>query len=212
MNQHDHTRQPQGVTLASASPRRQELLRQIGVPFQVVNHQVPETLRDHESAEQFVTRLAREKARDVVRRQPADASPVVLGADTVVVCDDRILGKPVDGEHALQMLSLLSAREHHVLSAVAVVSRDHCREALSATKVEFRRLDPAELEAYWQSGEPRDKAGAYAIQGRAAVFVRNLQGSYSGVMGLPLYETAELLEAFDVPCWQLPEADSGGRP
>ena len=198
----------QVILLASASPRRQELLRQIGVPFQVVNHRVQEEVLPGESPAEFVCRLALEKAQSVLDHTPADRQPVVLGADTAVVSGSSILGKPADRADALRMLRLLSGSRHQVYSAVALVSRAAREVALSTTEVEFRPLDDAELEAYWRSGEPRGKAGAYAIQGLAAGFIKNLKGSYSGVMGLPLYETAQLLSAFGVSCWQPPRGQS----
>lgn len=198
-----------GILLASASPRRQELLRQIGVPFQVTRHRVDETPFEGESPTAFVQRLALEKACSGLDHQPADGNPVVLGADTVVVCEQRVLGKPSDRADALGMLRLLSGRWHRVYSAVALASRDSREVVLSSSEVAFRPLERAELEAYWQSGEPRDKAGAYAIQGLGAVFVRELRGSYSGVMGLPVFETAQLLKKFGIPCWQSPSAHHG---
>ena len=197
------------IVLASASPRRQELLQQIGVPFQVVGHQVEEELLAGELPQDFVTRLALEKAQSALDHLPADQDKVVLGADTAVVCEQTILGKPADQADALRMLKLLSGRRHLVYSSVALVSRQQREVALSATEVEFRSLASAELEAYWHSGEPRDKAGAYAIQGLAAVFVSGLKGSYSGVMGLPLFETAQLLSRFGIQCWQPPFRQTG---
>jgi septum formation protein len=190
------------MLLASASPRRQELLRQIGVPFQPVLHRIVEEALEGEAPGEFVTRMALEKARSVLDHLPADQNRVVLGADTVVVCDQIVLGKPANREDALRMLRLLSGRTHLVYSSVALVSRQRQEVALSTTVVGFRSLTIEELEAYWRSGEPQDKAGAYAIQGLAAVFVNSLQGSYSGVMGLPLFETAQLLDKFGVPRWQ----------
>jgi septum formation protein len=198
----DRSQETAVILLASASPRRQELLRQIGIPFQSVRHRIVEHALDGEAPGDFVTRMALEKARSVLDHLPADQHRVVLGADTAVVCDQAILGKPVDREDALRMLRLLSGRSHLVYSSVALVSRQQQEVALSTTVVEFRPLDSEELDAYWRSGEPRDKAGAYAIQGLAAVFVSSLQGSYSGVMGLPLFETAQLLSKFGVPHWQ----------
>lgn len=192
------------ILLASASPRRQELLQQIGVPFQVVNHRIEEALLAGETPEAYVTRLAFEKAQSVLDHLPTEQNPVVLGADTAVVCEQTMLGKPADQADAMRMLRLLSGRKHQVFSSVALVSRQQREVALSTTEVEFRVLESEELESYWRSGEPRDKAGAYAIQGLAAVFVKSLNGSYSGVMGLPLYETAQLLNRFGVPCWQPP--------
>ncbi len=213
MNRRKRPRQQgPGILLASASPRRRELLQQIGVPFQVVHHTVEEFQLEMETPADFVRRLALEKARSGLVQQPADTGHIVLGADTVVVCGNQILGKPIDRNDALRMLSLLSGRQHLVHSAVALASRERHQLALSTTKVEFRVLEREELEAYWRSGEPRDKAGAYAVQGLAAVFVRSLHGSFSGVMGLPLFETAQMLESFGVPRWQSHHSDRADEP
>ncbi|HHJ16756.1 MAG TPA: septum formation inhibitor Maf [Gammaproteobacteria bacterium] len=184
------------IILASASPRRQALLRQIGVSFRQQVTEIDETPWDNEAAEAYVTRLALEKARAVHAQLGNDEAPV-LGADTAVVVDGRPLGKPRDAQHARELLGQLSGREHRVLSAVALVAG---REAVhvSDSRVWFRRLGDDEIDAYWRSGEPRDKAGAYAIQGLGAVFIERLEGSYSGVMGLPLYETARLLQDFGI--------------
>lgn len=181
------------ICLASRSPRRRELLHQIGVDFDVIDVDVDEQRRPHEPAEAFVARVALDKARAGRGALPVGSPMPVLGADTAVVVDDEVLGKPQDGADAGRMLSLLSGRTHRVLTAVALVAG---RETVcvSASNVTFRALDDAECAAYWASGEPADKAGAYAIQGLAAVFISNLEGSYSGVMGLPLYETATLLQ------------------
>lgn len=178
------------VILASASPRRAELLRQIGVDFDVSPADIDETPAPAESPADYVRRMALEKARVV--REPG--GPVVIGADTAVVLESRIMGKPRDREHGLAMLARLSGRTHRVLSAVAVLDKRGERLALSISRVRFRAVSVAEAQAYWATGEPCDKAGGYAIQGRGAVFVTRLCGSYSGVMGLPLYETARLLE------------------
>jgi septum formation protein len=183
---------PFDIYLASASPRRQELLSQIGVRYEVVKVTVPEIPSSGEKAQHFVQRVALEKAQAGKRLlDPYDPHPI-LGADTAVVIDGSILGKPVNKNDALDMLSRLSGRSHQVMSAVAIVAE---REtvALNISQVTFRKLEHAEIEAYWQSGECHDKAGAYAIQGRAAIFIEDLQGSYTSVMGLPLYETAQLL-------------------
>jgi len=176
------------LVLASASPRRSELLNQIGVRFHQWVIEIDETPRERESAEDYVRRVALEKAR-AVQRELGDDEVLVLGADTAVVVDETVLGKPADFAHAREMLRRLSGRAHRVFSAVALVSE---------SAVWFRSLSDAEIDAYWQSGEPRDKAGAYAIQGLGAVFVERLEGSYSGVMGLPLYETAQLLNEFGI--------------
>ncbi len=193
-------RDPQ-LYLASSSPRRRSLLEQIGVRYELVSAPVDESALPGESAETFVLRLALAKARagraalvgrGALAGRPDGLARPVLGADTAVVVDGEILGKPRDRDDGLAMLRRLSDRSHRVLSAVAMVGE---REAtrLSASRVTFRPLTEAECVAYWSTGEPRDKAGAYAIQGHGALFVSHLEGSYSGVMGLPLYETAELL-------------------
>jgi septum formation protein len=187
------------LILASASPRRQELLMQIGVAFEVHAQDIDETPRATESAETYVQRMAVEKARSA---QTAFPDALVLAADTTVVCDENVLGKPEDEDDALAMLAQLSGRSHRVLTAVAVASADALRQALSHSEVRFRDISSAEARRYWQTGEPRGKAGAYAIQGLGAVFVADLVGSYSGVMGLPLYETAALLSEFQQPVWQ----------
>ncbi len=177
------------VILASASPRRAELLRQIDVTFEVRPSDIDETPLPGEPPADYVQRMALEKARavDVPGR-------VVIGADTSVVLGDQIMGKPENREAGLEMLARLSGRTHRVFSAVAASHQDSTRVALSLSRVRFRVISPAEAVAYWESGEPCDKAGGYAIQGRGAVFVARLCGSYSGVMGLPLCETARLLE------------------
>ena len=188
--------------LASGSPRRRELLTQIGVPFVTQIVPIDESLLPGEPPAAYVERLARAKAQAALAAlaQPQDA--VVLGADTAVVLDGRILGKPQDRDEALAILTALSGREHQVLTAVALASSERVAARVVASRVSFRPLSREEIEAYWASGEPQDKAGSYGIQGLAAVFVRQLQGSYSAVVGLPLCETAELLAEFAVPCWQ----------
>ncbi len=185
-------RTPEPILLASASPRRRELLAQIGVACEVVAVALDETPRPDEAAEVYVVRLALAKAQAGHILLPGRT---VLGADTAVVTDGVILGKPRDRADGLAMLERLSGRTHHVYTGVALV--DGAGEAhtrLSVSSVTFRTLAAAERAAYWASGEPADKAGGYAIQGRAAMFVARLEGSFSGVMGLPLFETAELLE------------------
>jgi len=184
------------IILASGSPRRQALLQQISVRFRQQVAEVDETPLDNESAEDYVVRLAVAKARAVRQRFAEDKAPV-LGADTAVVVDGRLLGKPADLAHARDMLQLLSGRRHQVLSAVALV-KDRQAVAVSDSSVWFRALSKKEIEDYWKTGEPRDKAGAYGIQGIGAIFVERLEGSYSGVMGLPLCETARLLRNFGI--------------
>jgi len=195
--------------LASASPRRRELLAQIGVPFRVVAGTVDERRWRGEAAEDYVRRLALAKARAGWRGLAGRRPGPVLGADTVVVLGDELLGKPAGREEALAMLARLSGRRHRVLSAVALVEGRRSAVRLNESRVSFRRIAAAERAAYWESGEPADKAGAYAIQGRAAVFVRRLEGSYSGVMGLPLFETAQLLREFGVAPWAAPAGKPG---
>jgi septum formation protein len=188
------------VYLASASPRRRQLLSQIGVPFQVLSVDVDESIAAGEGAERYVVRLARAKAAAGLARLAARRAPV-LGADTAVVAGGAILGKPADCADAQRMLGLLSASTHEVLTAVALATDDGVLSHLSRSEVTFREITPEEARDYWNTGESRDKAGAYAIQGYGAVFVSGLRGSYSGVMGLPLFETAHLLRAAGVPCW-----------
>lgn len=186
------------IYLASASPRRRELLAQLGIGHELLAVGVDETPRPAEAAADYVVRLALAKAHagwQALQDRPARP---VLGADTAVIVDGAILGKPRDRADALQMLTRLSGREHQVLSAVALVAAGREAVRLQASRVTFRPLADWEREAYWATGEPADKAGAYAIQGRAAVFVQALTGSYSGVMGLPLFETAGLLQDFGI--------------
>lgn len=183
------------IYLASRSPRRRELLHQLGVEFEVLDLEVDESAGAGESAEALVQRLAKAKA-ETGRGLLADGDALpVLGADTIVVLDDAILGKPRDRGQACELLASLSGRCHRVLSAVALASADGTAVRLSKSRVCFRALARREIEAYAATGEPLDKAGAYGIQGRAAAFVSELRGSYSGVVGLPLYETSELLAA-----------------
>jgi len=181
------------VYLASASPRRSELLRQIGVPFEVRPAEIVETQAAGEAPDAFVLRLAAEKADAVWRRVPAEERRPVLAADTAVVLDERVLGKPADEVEAEAMLAALSGRTHRVLTAVALRCGDAAESSLSSSEVRFRATTRDERAAYCRSGEPLDKAGGYAIQGLAAAFITRLEGSYSGVMGLPLAETATLL-------------------
>jgi len=178
------------LRLASASPRRSALLRQLGVAHDVAAADVDETPSPAERPEALVVRLAKLKAEQGAR----DAGRPALGADTIVSIDGRILGKPRDAADGMAMLELLSGRDHRVLSGVALAWNGKVRTALSASTVRFRVLTVDEISNYWASSEPHDKAGAYAVQGLAARFIARLEGSYSGVMGLPLFETATLLE------------------
>ncbi|UVK99572.1 nucleoside triphosphate pyrophosphatase [Pseudomonas sp. B21-048] len=188
--------------LASGSPRRRELLTQIGVSFSVISADIDETPLPEESPSAYVERLARGKAEAGHETVASDADFCVLGADTAVVLDGKILGKPVDEADACAMLMLLSGREHEVLTAIAVRNGERCESLVVRSLVRFRTIGHDEAAAYWASGEPRDKAGGYGIQGLGAVFVVGLNGSYSAVVGLPLCETAELLGHFGIPCWQ----------
>jgi len=185
------------IYLASASPRRQELLQQIGVEFSLLQIEVDETPVPGEKPEAFVRRLALEKARAGRAQLDAGDTQPVLGADTAVVIGDTIMGKPHDRVHGIAMLEQLSGRTHQVMTAVALVGA-HEAVLVSISDVTFDTLDAGVCEAYWATGEPVDKAGGYAIQGLASAFVTRLEGSYSGVVGLPLNETAALLREFDI--------------
>ena len=178
------------IILASASPRRRELLDQINIRYQLNPVDLDETPFPNEAPPDYVQRLAAEKSAACVA-QLGDGLPV-LAADTAVVLDELILGKPKDRDDAFAMLRLLSGKMHRVYSAVSLRGREH-GQALSITEVTFRTLTEGEIAAYWHSGEPADKAGSYAIQGLGGVFVESITGSFSGVVGLPLFETAELL-------------------
>ena len=193
----------QSIYLASRSPRRHELLTQLGIPFDELklrvapgrHRDVVEEALDGEPALHYVERIARTKATTGWKRMQERSLPPrpVLGADTEVVLDDAIFGKPQDADAARVMLAKLSGRVHDVLSAVALRWNDDIEVAVSVSQVTFRKLTPREIESYIETREPFDKAGGYAIQGRAAAFITKLEGSYSGVMGLPLAETASLL-------------------
>ncbi|HKU15026.1 MAG TPA: Maf family protein [Steroidobacteraceae bacterium] len=183
------------IYLASASPRRSALLDQIGVAHRVRAVDVDETVLASEPPERYVRRLAQLKAETLWERLASAERQPVLGADTAVVLDAEILGKPHDERDCVRMLGLLSARTHQVFTAVALRASDGCRSRVNVSEVTFRALGAEEIRGYWRSGEPADKAGAYAVQGRAALFIERIAGSYSGIMGLPLFETGELLAA-----------------
>jgi septum formation protein len=198
------TSQPR-LYLASASPRRRDLLAQVGLAAEPLVQDIDESQHAGEAPEAYVTRLARQKAQAALR-DPRRRLPLpVVAADTTVVCAGEVLGKPATLDEARRMLRLLSGRTHQVLTAVAVAHGSECEVALVVTQVRFRELGAAEIDAYWATGEPRDKAGAYGIQGLAAMFVSRIEGSYSGVMGLPLFETLQLLRKFAVSPLQEPE-------
>lgn len=180
--------------LASGSPRRQELLTQLGVSFERVVPGIEEQRQPHESAEQYVCRLAREKAQAGVAMVAQDLP--VLGADTIVIFNGEVLEKPKDAGHAAQMLRLLSGNQHQVMTAVAIADANQVLETLVVTDVTFRSLSEQDIAGYIASGEPMDKAGAYGIQGLGGCFVKRINGSYHAVVGLPLVETGELLSNF----------------
>jgi septum formation protein len=193
------------LVLASASPRRSALLSQIGVPHRVDAAHIDESVRRGESPQQYVERLAAGKAASIAAQPARSHGLPVLGADTSVILGERIFGKPDSLAVALEMLAALGGRTHEVLSAIALSDARGVRTRVSRTRVTLRAISEREIRDYWASGEPRDKAGGYAIQGLAAIFIERIEGSYSGVMGLPLCETAALLAEAGVPVWQ-PEA------
>jgi len=194
--------------LASASPRRSELLKQIGINFELIKGlDVDEAQHETETPEQYVSRLAKEKAvagySRLISSIPASSTGgkqatafIVLGADTCIDLDEAIIGKPADKADGIAMLKGLSGQSHRVLTAICLFDGNSVRQALSQSTVTFKLLSDDEIQQYWETGEPADKAGAYAIQGYAARFVVDLQGSFSGVVGLPLYELSELLEEY----------------
>lgn len=184
------------IYLASKSPRRAELLRQIGIDFRVLSINIDEFNIATESAEQYVCRMAKTKA--MLGKKMVSAGALILAADTIITIDGNIVGKPVDRSHCRSMLKQLSGRRHQVLSAVAMNYQGETKLRVSKNWVSFRQMEAGEIEAYCASDEPLDKAGAYAIQGKAAVFIEHLEGSYSSVMGLPLFETAELLKQTNI--------------
>jgi len=189
------------IYLASASPRRSELLRQIGVPFKVRTAEIAEVRADGERPDAYVRRLAAEKAEAVWARVAVAAPRPVLAADTAVVLGGRVFGKPADAAEVEEMLAALSGRTHQVLTAVTLRCDGSSDTLLSESEVRFRSTTPEERAAYCRSSEPLDKAGGYGIQGRAAMFVEHLSGSYTGVVGLPLFETAELLKRCGLALW-----------
>ena len=182
--------------LASKSPRRSELLARLGLPFGVLELDIPEHRQPGEPAEDYVRRVAREKAGAGLLKVVSVPDAIVLGADTEVILDDEVFGKPVDATDAAAMLRRLSGRTHQAISAVSLVSAAREAQAVSISEVTFAALDEATIDRYLASGEWEGKAGAYAIQGLAATFITHLSGSQTGVMGLPLYETSRLLRDF----------------
>lgn len=195
------------IVLASRSPRRSQLLSQIGVNHEVLAVDLDETRQSGEPARAYAQRLARGKALLARECHPSAAMRKLLAADTVVALGEEIYAKPADEEDCVRMLGALSGRTHEVITAVAVHDGSTITTDLSVARVTFRVIGERESRRYWRSGEPADKAGGYAVQGLGAVFVERLEGSYSCVMGLPLFETARLLAAAGVPVWQ-----EGARP
>lgn len=198
------------VILASASPRRAELLRQLGLSFGTLPVDIDETAYPGEAPADYVRRLARDKALAGYRRHDR-RDALVLGSDTTVVLDDGILGKPEDEAGARRLLQSLSGREHQVMTGVALATRDGVDVRVSVTDVRFRSLDPREIDAYCATGEPMDKAGAYGIQGRGGAFVTAISGSYSAVVGLPLDITAGLLADAGLPVWDYWNSSTDGE-
>lgn len=187
--------------LASTSPRRRELMQQLALEFSTVSALVDEAPLPGEAAAAYVERLARAKAQVGLAGVPPGWG-LVIAADTTVACEGRILGKPGSEAEALAMWQLLSGRTHEVLTGLAVADHDRVEVAVVTTTVFFRAISRREMLAYWASGEPVDKAGGYAIQGRGAVFITRIEGSYSNVVGLPLAELGALLQSFDYPVWE----------
>ena len=187
------------LVLASSSPRRADLLLQLGLSFSIVKPHVNEILNPLESATDFIERMAREKNSEI--RNKLDDDHVILSADTVVLCEGKVLGKPKSKEDGLGMLKILSGRTHKVLTGVVLTKKSHEKFFSVETKVKFRGLSDDEIEAYWMTGEPKDKAGSYGIQGKGAVFVSAIEGSYSNVVGLPLMETADGLKQLGIDCF-----------
>ena len=189
--------------LASTSPRRRELMQQVGWPFEVVKISVDETPLEDESPSDYVARLAVAKAQAGLAL--VESGDTVLGADTTVVLDGEVLGKPADREEAFAMWSRMAGRVHQVLTGVALARDGAVIHRVVVTEVHFRQMTRLDMEAYWASGEPADKAGGYGIQGRGALLVDRISGSYSNVVGLPLAETAQLLTQFGYSVWMSPE-------
>lgn len=183
------------LILASSSPRRQDLLRQIGIDFEVYSPSIDESVLEHENVESYVSRLAQMKAQTILTQFP---HAVVLAADTSLGLDGQILGKPDSKVHAFELWSQLSGRWHDVYTGVCVATQTAMETQVVRTRVEFQQLNMNDMEEYWSTGEPIDKAGAYAIQGIAARYIPQIQGSYTNVVGLPVYETVQLLKRVGV--------------
>ena len=189
------------LLLASQSSRREQLLKQLGVKFSVSAPNIDESWKVDEKPTDLAIRLAEEKAETCLQTS-TDSNAVILASDTIVSVEEEIFGKPKDRKDAIKMLVRLSSNTHRVLTAVSVKGQSRSKTICSETFVSFRTISSTEANRYWDTGEPRDKAGAYAIQGFGAVFIESINGSYSGVMGLPLFETAELLREFGIDTWK----------
>ncbi len=186
------------VVLASQSPRRLELLKQIGISPEVHPAHIDETPLSEETPEDYVNRLARNKAEAVAQHYPG---ALVIGSDTSVVIDNQILGKPESPDHFFTMFKRLSGNQHQVMTAVAITDGQQTRSEVVITQVSFYPVNERDMERYWFSGEPQDKAGGYGIQGMGALFVKEIKGSYSAVVGLPIAETGKILEKFGFSAW-----------
>lgn len=185
------------IYLASRSPRRRELLKQIGVDFEIIEIEINEQWHGEEQPRLYVQRMALEKARAAKNKIMDNSGFIVLAADTSVVLDDKVLGKAENELQAREMLMQLSGRRHYVYTAIAVATASHEQVMLNPSNVNFKVLSETEIMDYCKTGEPIGKAGGYAVQGKAAAFIERLEGSYSGVMGLPLFETAQLLHKYN---------------
>ena len=179
------------ILLASKSPRRKELLSQLEVDFEIISVDVDESIQSDENPKVYVKRVAKEKAEAGLKIFPANK---ILGADTIVVLEDEILLKPTDKSDHINMLKKLSGKTHHVLTAVALANSHETKTIMTETAVTFRVLNENEINHYWDTGEPQDKSGGYASQGIASIFIKRIEGSWSGVVGLPLFETFELIK------------------
>ncbi len=190
--------------LASSSPRRKDLLQQIGTRFDIIKPEIDETPNINELPKDYVTRIAKLKALtgwQMLKEKYLTKKPV-LAADTTVIFKNTILGKPKDKSHAMAMLEMLSNNSHQVMTSVAIIFGEKYHQSLCSSIVEFCAIDPQLAEKYWYTGEAKDKAGAYAIQGLGAIFVKKITGSYSAIVGLPLWETKELFDQFKIKYWK----------
>lgn len=186
------------LILSSSSPRRADLLKQMGLDFSVSSPDVDETALQGEAPDSYVARLALSKAR-----AGWSSGAVSLGADTIVVHEGRLMGKPANAEEGAWMLRRLSAQTHQVMTGVALYDGRRSESVVVMSKVSFRQITPVEAQAYWRSGEPKDKAGGYGIQGLGAVFCEKIEGSYTAIVGLPMYETENLLRSFEFDTWAM---------